>query len=241
MEKEECAAICFFILMHPFCIFCRMLKIITIEGNIGSGKTTLLKLFEKETTMSGIVVNHEPVAEFKRLWNNSNVNPLQEFYSNPERNSFALQNYILDVYSDRLANIFTDVSHQICVMDRGIDACQIFTDVNSKCFTHFEKEYLHAKCDKIRRKYFKSELGSDALFYLDVEPSASKDRIIVRDRPEERNVGLPYLNIVRDLCDRYYVTAENKIPSYRCVNSMATSTHAIRCLSTFVENVMNTF
>ena len=109
---------------------------VTMEGSIGSGKTTLLQ--KSEHSLSGedkvtIKVEDEPIKEFQSLYRNDLINPLEHFYKNPTVNAFIFQNYVLDVYQQRMETLET-VQHpyKVVFMDCGLDACQIFTSVNKE-------------------------------------------------------------------------------------------------------------
>ena len=77
----------------------------TIKGNIGAGKTTLLQVFKQ--SLSGedkvtIKLEHEPEKEIQSFYGNDLLNPLEHFYKNPTDNAFIFQNYVLDVYQQRM-------------------------------------------------------------------------------------------------------------------------------------------
>ena len=104
------------------------------RGNIGAGKTTLLQKFEQSLSSEDkitIKVEHEPVKEFQSFYGNDLINPLEYFHKNPTDSAFVLQNYVLDVYEQRMETLET-VQHpcKVIVMDHGLDACQIFTTMN---------------------------------------------------------------------------------------------------------------
>ena len=83
---------------------------ILLQGNIFAGKTTLLQKLEQ--SLSGednvtIKVEHEPVQRFQSFYGNYLINPLEHFYKNPADNAFIFQNYVIDVYEQRMETIET--------------------------------------------------------------------------------------------------------------------------------------
>ena len=80
-----------------------------MEGNIGAGKATLLQNLEQSLSMAAkikIKIDHEPVGAFQTVFGNDMINPLQNFYQNPKENAFIFQNYVLDIYQQRMEVFF---------------------------------------------------------------------------------------------------------------------------------------
>ena len=42
------------------------------------------------------------LGDFKHFFGNDMINPLQNFYQNPKENAFIFQNYVLDIYQQRM-------------------------------------------------------------------------------------------------------------------------------------------
>ena len=97
-------------------------QVITVEGNIGAGKTTLLQKIEQSLSMAAKIkrkTDHEPAGAFKHLGNDM-INPLQNYYQNPKENAFIFQNYVLDIYQQRMEVLSTTEPRcKVIVMDRG--------------------------------------------------------------------------------------------------------------------------
>ena len=104
------------------------ISVITVEGNIGAGKTTLLlQKLEQYLSMADkikIKIVHEPVGPLQTYFGNDMKNPLQNFYQNPKKNSFIIQNYVLDIYQQRM-EVLSAVAPmcKVIVMDRGLNSC----------------------------------------------------------------------------------------------------------------------
>ena len=112
-----------------------------IEGNVGAEKTTILQNFEQ--SLSGehkvtIKVEEEPVKEFQNFYGNDLIHSLEHFYKNPADNAFIFQNYVLDVYQQRMETLETvQYPCKVIVMACGLDSCQIFTTLNKSQYTKF--------------------------------------------------------------------------------------------------------
>lgn len=194
--------------------------IITVEGNIGAGKSTLLENITRHLDQqenSDIKVLFEPIDLFKAFFGNTDINPLQEFY-NDERNAFAFQNYVLDLYKSRLATQFVPIySQRVVLMERGLDACSVFAEANIENMTRFENLYLKEKYKDIRDLFFrKQELATDGVIMIDVNIPELKHRIKKRNRAEELDVDENYLMKVQAEYDKYAaVVKDKKVPLLR--------------------------
>ena len=79
--------------------------VITVEGNTGAGKTTILQKLEQSLSMTDkikIQTDHEPFGRFQTFSGNDLINLLQNLYQNPKENGFIFQNYVLDIYQQRI-------------------------------------------------------------------------------------------------------------------------------------------
>ena len=76
-----------------------------MERNNGAGKTTLLQKLEQSLLMADkfkIKTDHEPFGAFQTYYGNDMITPLQNFYQNPKENAFIFQNYVLDIYKQKM-------------------------------------------------------------------------------------------------------------------------------------------
>ena len=74
----------------------------SIEGNIGSGKSTLIKMLKEKNDKKNIVFIPEPVNEWDKIKDDSNITVLQRFYENKDKWSFSFQ---MMAYISRLAQL----------------------------------------------------------------------------------------------------------------------------------------
>ena len=71
-----------------------MTRIISVEGNIGSGKSTFVEMLKKyflDNEEMSICFVQEPVELWNEIKDNDGKTMIENFYSNPEKYSFAFQ------------------------------------------------------------------------------------------------------------------------------------------------------
>lgn len=105
-----------------------MNNIIVIDGSIGSGKTSLCKQLEREC--ANVKVCLEPVEKFKLAENN--VNPLLEFYKNPKRYAYFLQDHIIETMKIETVKCLQSGRGQTLIFDRSIYSVFPFIDTLCK-------------------------------------------------------------------------------------------------------------
>ena len=158
--------------------------IISVEGNIGSGKTTFLNMFAKE--VENVEVLMEPVT----MWQDVNGhNLLSLMYEDPGRHTFAFQMYAIlttikqkinsgtkDKIVERLGGgkCFIELSYQMGTLN----------DIEYSILTHWI-EHLKNSCG--------FDLSPDIIIYLKTEPETAYERIVKRNRPEEKGITLDYI------------------------------------------------
>ena len=100
-------------------------------------------------------------------------NPLQNFYQNPKENAFIFQNYVLDIYQQRMEGFFLlEPMCKVILMDRGLDSCQLFTTLNKHHFTDLGLLYLTDKYLNIKTRFCTGKLfATDGVLYLATEPA----------------------------------------------------------------------
>ena len=100
------------------------IPVITVEGNIGAGKTSILQNLEQSLSVTDkfkIKTDHEPVGAFQTFYGNDMIIPLQNFYQNAKENAFLFQNYVLDIYQQRMEALSAvEPMCKVIVMDRGL-------------------------------------------------------------------------------------------------------------------------
>ena len=180
--------------------------IVTIDGNIGARKTTLLQKFEQSLSSENkvtIKVEHEPVKEFQFLWkwHDKSTGTLLC----PTDNAFIFQNYVLDVYQQRMETLET-VQHpyRVIVMNCGLDAWHIFTTVNKDQCTKFGFLYLTEMHLWLKSKLFPGKLyATNGVFYLSIDPSEAMKCVTFHNHSGEDQISCDYLILLHQRYNKY--------------------------------------
>lgn len=163
---------------------------IVVEGNIGSGKTTFLNRFKK---YDNVCILSEPV----ELWRNcNNHNLLENVYKDTSRWGFTFQSY---VQLTMLNHHVLATPHPIKFMERSIYSAKY-------CFV--EKMYrdgiLPAPSAAVLNEWFKwithkVDIPVDLIVYLRSTPEVVYQRMLERNRSEERSVSLQFLKDLHEM------------------------------------------
>ena len=190
--------------------------IIAVEGLIGAGKTTLLKTLQQNNTLENTAVIHQSLQLLEQHPTNKTVHSLTELYKNPKGNSCIFQNFVLDVYDDRMAYMFNNYgTYSSIVLDRSLDSCNVFTNTNIDLFTSFRYFYLNDKYMK-RRKYFgNSPISANDIFYVDIPPEKALGRIKQRARIGGESIPIEYLKKLQNEYKEYLTFADQFVPVYK--------------------------
>ena len=133
------------------------------------------------------------------------INPLQNFYQNPKENAFIFQNYVLDIYQQRM-EVLSPVEPmcKVIVMDRGLDSLSTFTTLNKHHLTDFGLLYLTDKYLNIKTRFFPRKLfATDGVLYIATEPAEALERISCRGHSGEEQITFNYMNNLDVGYDRY--------------------------------------
>lgn len=164
---------------------------IAIEGNIASGKSTVVEnlniFFQQQKIVCKTFL--EPILEWTNF-GNQNINLLDEMYKNPYNNSFLFQLGAMLTKCEQLKNIS---SEKIVLVERSIQAQEmVFIPLLN------EKQYISNLENEILTRYKElllswQHLRPTIIIYLNVSPKIAKQRIILRNRLEEKDITLNYL------------------------------------------------
>jgi deoxyadenosine/deoxycytidine kinase len=169
-----------------------------IEGNIGSGKSTLLNILNE---MKNVEIVQEPVDKWLELKDTNNVNLLQHFYQDMERNSYLFQTMVFKTRVEALdkpqienirfseRSIWTDrfVFGRMCLEDNKMNS------IESECYKHWF-QFLESK--------FKPK--PDGIIYIKSSPEKCLERISNRGRGEEDKIKLEYLQRLDTLHNEWF-------------------------------------
>ena len=170
--------------------------IATINGNIGAGKTTFTNLLKEYFSDSEIV--EEPVSIWKGLVDENEKNILDKFYEDPERYAYLFQNlaYISRIEEtekairkSKASILFFDRSPQT---DKHVFEKMLYDSKKISTIEHNIYNYWYDFCSK----YVRPESQPNIIIYLRCSPETAYQRIMKRNRPEEKNITIEYLSEV---------------------------------------------
>jgi len=169
--------------------------IISLDGNIGAGKSTLLAEIRKQ--LHDIHFVDEPVGQWTALKNAEGKNLLELFYQDKKRWAYTFQNCAI---LTRLKNIKDAVEN----LDDTIKTPQIIiTERSVLTDKHVFAEMLRDSGDidplewELYENWFNvfgKQFPVRGIIYLSTSSSTSKERIQIRNRQGEENIGLDYLD-----------------------------------------------
>lgn len=158
-----------------------MKTIITIEGNIGAGKSTLIKML-KERFSDRMAFVEEQV----EVWQHMGI--LEQFYSDPVKYAFKFQAIVLETMMKALEDEIKNGDKEIIICDRcPITAIKVFSSnlLDDNIITQRQFDTL--------QKMLKGFNYPMAHVYLRTSPKTCLKRMKMRNRDEETNVTIEYL------------------------------------------------
>jgi len=169
--------------------------IISLDGNIGSGKSTLLS--EIRNKLHDIHVVDEPVGPWTALKNEKGENLLGLFYGDKKRWAYTFQNCAI---LTRLKSIKAAVDN----LDNTVKGPHvILTERSVLTDKHVFAEMLRDSGDIDQLEWelyeswfniFHKQHQVNGIIYLSTGSQTSKERIHIRNRPEEEGISLHYLD-----------------------------------------------
>jgi deoxyadenosine/deoxycytidine kinase len=165
--------------------------IITIEGNIGAGKSTFLKRFINDPYVLEklgyqVCLIEEPVGAYRDV---AGHNMLDVYYEDPIANAFRFQVMASTFMGGSILNA-NRANNIVTLLDRGPHSCEYFTELqkDNKSISLLDYTLLKNMYQMILHKNL-----IDCVFVINTEPSVCAERIIHRNRTEERMMKLDYL------------------------------------------------
>ncbi len=170
--------------------------LISIEGNIGSGKSTLVEYLKSLNTY---IFVDEPVNEWLNIKDNEGSNALECFYKDQKKNAFCFQ---VLAYITRLKKLIDKIKNNpnntIIITERSIE-----TDRNVFAKMLYEDGLLSSiewETYNYWFNTFKEVSMVDLIVYIKTSPAQCLERINIRNRVEESNIKLEYL----EKCNKYH-------------------------------------
>ncbi|XP_050311145.1 deoxynucleoside kinase-like [Anthonomus grandis grandis] len=163
---------------------------VIVEGNIGSGKTTFLNHFNRNAE---VCVLAEPI----ELWRNcKGQNLLALMYEDIKRWSFTFQSY---VQLTMLEQHTRKTSCPIKLMERSIYSARY-------CFVEkmLQDGLIHGASAAVIDQQFQwirsyADVDVDLIVYLRTTPEVVYERMMQRNRAEEKSVSFEYLKALHDI------------------------------------------
>lgn len=178
-----------------------------IEGNIGSGKSTLCRKLEEED--GKIEVIPEPVDKWKECIDTlTGKNLLQNYYEDQNRWGFIFQLYGL---MTRMEDIMRESGKdkEIRFVERSIFSYKhVFARslYESGKMTNLEWKMYEEWFNWLSQDYFKEMHEASGYIYLRANPQISYERMLKRERNEEKCVPLEYLENINRYHDEWLRT-----------------------------------
>lgn len=169
--------------------------IISLDGNIGAGKSTLLAEIRKR--LHDIHTVDEPVGQWTALKNADGKNLLELFYEDKKRWAYTFQNCAI---LTRLKNIKDAVENLDSTLK---DPQVIITERSVLTDKHVFAEMLYDAGDidplewELYENWFNvfgKKYPVSGIIYISTSSNTSKERIQIRNRQGEENIGIDYLD-----------------------------------------------
>ncbi|VVC38824.1 P-loop containing nucleoside triphosphate hydrolase,Deoxynucleoside kinase domain [Cinara cedri] len=176
-----------------------------IEGNIGSGKTTFLEQF---ADCPNVYMAKEPVHKWQDVCGH---NFLGLMYQDPKRWSFAFQSIVQRTMLE-LHQALPEHGQNIKIMERSIySARNIFIENLYKDNLMASPEY--AVLDAWYKWIIENvKIECDLIIYLRTDPEVAFQRIKTRNRFEEKDVTLDYIQHLHELHDKWLNVHKTDVP-----------------------------
>ncbi len=172
-----------------------------IEGNIGSGKSTLCRMLEVFYNGEAEVI-YEPVDEWKSVQNNEDgKNLLQCYYEEQNRWGFSFQLYGL---LTRFHDTMKKQQKELRFVERSIFSYKnVFARFlyENKKMNSLEWKMYEQWFDWLSKDSFEVENKPNGFIYLRANPETSYQRMLKRERNEEKCVPIEYLESVNKYHD----------------------------------------
>lgn len=169
--------------------------IISLDGNIGAGKSTLLAEIRKR--IHDIHVVDEPVGQWTALKNAEGKNLLELFYEDKKRWAYTFQNCAI---LTRLKNIEEAVENLDSTM-KGPHVIITERSVLTDKHVFAEMLYEGGDIDPLEWELYDSWFNVfgkkhpvSGIVYVSTSSNTSKERICIRNRQGEENIGIDYLD-----------------------------------------------
>jgi len=169
--------------------------IISLDGNIGAGKSTLLA--EIRNKLHDVHIVDEPVGQWTALKNAEGKNLLELFYEDKKRWAYTFQNCAiltrLKNIQDAVENLDSTMKEpQVIITERSVLTDKhVFAEMlrDGGDIDPLEWELYESWFNIFGKKY-----PVRGIIYVSTNSTTSKERIKIRNRHGEGNIGIDYLD-----------------------------------------------
>ena len=163
---------------------------ISVEGNISAGKSTVFE-YLKTLNMIDVSFADEPVKKWEQIKDKNNMNAIECFYTDPNKNAFCFQVLAYITRLQELINIIKIFPSNIIITERCIE-----TDKYVFAKMLYEKGNISSIEWETYNYWYNSfsELAKvDLIIYIRTDPEKCYERIKLRNRTGEHDIPLEYL------------------------------------------------
>ena len=183
--------------------------IISIEGNIGVGKSTFTNIISQLLKKNCEII-YEPVELWQTITNSENKNILQLFYEDKIKWAFLFQIIAGLSTIQKLINILKTTNTQYIFLDRSfLSTKHTFEKMlyDNGTISSIEHTAYSLLCDHYEKTIYKDY--KHLHIYLKCDPQVSLERIKKRNRQEESNITLEYLEELNKYHDEWLLKNDN--------------------------------
>jgi deoxyadenosine/deoxycytidine kinase len=168
-------------------------KIVCIEGNIATGKTTFIQNLKKE-----LEIKTNGRQDFKILEERIDYELLKLFNSDPKSYGYQFQRVMMHNRLETLELAGKMKKEGIMViMDTGILRELAFSLANFQRSNMNQEEYNNHVSDFWTKFKNMEEIDIDHIVLLDSNPETCKNNIMIRNRLNEKNLEMGYLETLQ--------------------------------------------
>jgi len=178
-----------------------------VEGNIGAGKSTFLRLLKEQL---GLHIMYEPHDAWQKVGGEHNL--LEAFYQQMPRWAYTFQSY---AFVSRVRAEQKDAA--ACESPVRIIERSVWSD--RYCFAKncHESGQMNALEWKLYQEWFSWLMSNyvalpKGFIYLQADPTVCYQRLKKRNRSEEKEVPIAYLQALHDKHERWLVSKEGIAP-----------------------------
>lgn len=201
---------------------------ISLEGNIGAGKSTLIKKLKKLGSPN-ITTLREPLEKWREF---HNMNLLDAAYKNPKKWAMAFQTHVITTMAKNHLEKAT-----VKIMERSMESItNVFIQAHQK-----QGKVPTIQCEILLEliELINSQLPTfvNAYVYLRTEPAVAYQRLKQRQRAEERDISLDYLQLIHELHEKWLYTKAN--PRVITIDANQNIEHITRELNMKIGKLQN--